>query len=472
MDMSMFVSVSEILLGKSRSGSSVGSESTQDFAEVTQRAKHLVEDIWATHTPSSEHKMNFCDAMLAHPIRREKIKEHHSEMGIHGPPSHPPMNFHVLLAGESGLGKTSFINNMLRYYREDGQPVTHNIDPPKTLLAHFKDPALRKTLQHSVQTTFFEGGAEKKVEIIMQDTYGYGDDSNVTNSISVVIEHIEEQHVKWRKYVTQQLMTGSEVDLLEDTRYDVCLYFISPHRFRGIDMEYLERLSEVVTILPVIAKGDSMTAAEMDLFRPTITGHSLADGDDKGSSSAAAGDITQDIERKMKLSEKFHKFPQSVHDLFMQRFGFSFPSDGLFSVISTIDEESTGIFEAAFGQKPLAWPARKYMFGSAQVFNPKHSDSFALRICLFELGFNDLIKKKKSVYKCWLTRQLEKEARVVKRQACARKLLLISTAVTALVVAAAMLIMSKEDTKQETVGQDAAKWKVGSQLQHTLDWTP
>ncbi len=40
----------------------------------------------------------------------------------------------------------------------------------------------------------------------------------------------------------------------EDTRVDVCLYFITPHNLRPVDIAMMEQIGELVPVIPVIAK--------------------------------------------------------------------------------------------------------------------------------------------------------------------------------------------------------------------------
>ena len=46
-----------------------------------------------------------------------------------------------------------------------------------------------------------------------------------------------------------------------DPRVDVCLYFVSPHRIKSIDVEFMAKLSAVVPVLPVLAKVDNARPA-------------------------------------------------------------------------------------------------------------------------------------------------------------------------------------------------------------------
>lgn len=57
-----------------------------------------------------------------------------------------------------------------------------------------------------------------------------------------------------------------------DTRIHCCLFFINPtgHSLRPIDIIVMKKLSEVVNVVPVIAKSDSLTIEERDNFKSKV----------------------------------------------------------------------------------------------------------------------------------------------------------------------------------------------------------
>lgn len=59
---------------------------------------------------------------------------------------------------------------------------------------------------------------------------------------------------------------------ITDTRIHCCLFFINPtgHGLRPIDTLVMKKLSDVVNVVPVIAKSDSLTLEERDLFKERI----------------------------------------------------------------------------------------------------------------------------------------------------------------------------------------------------------
>lgn len=57
-----------------------------------------------------------------------------------------------------------------------------------------------------------------------------------------------------------------------DTRVHCCLYFIRPsgHSLKPIDIIVMKKLADVVNVVPVIAKSDSLTLEERTRFKETI----------------------------------------------------------------------------------------------------------------------------------------------------------------------------------------------------------
>ena len=52
---------------------------------------------------------------------------------------------------------------------------------------------------------------------------------------------------------------------------DVVLYFFSPHRCKGVDLAFLRQLRGRASIVPVLAKADTMTVDELAAFRREVT---------------------------------------------------------------------------------------------------------------------------------------------------------------------------------------------------------
>jgi len=59
---------------------------------------------------------------------------------------------------------------------------------------------------------------------------------------------------------------------IQDTRIHCALFFINPsgHSLRAIDIVVLKKLSEVVNVVPIIAKSDSLTMEERFAFKQKV----------------------------------------------------------------------------------------------------------------------------------------------------------------------------------------------------------
>jgi len=86
-----------------------------------------------------------------------------------------------------------------------------------------------------------------------------------------------------------------------DTRIHCCLYFIRPsgHSLKPIDIIVMKKLSDVVNVVPVIAKADTLTLEERTKFKETIRSEMLYhnirsypfDGDDLDPEETQLNDI-------------------------------------------------------------------------------------------------------------------------------------------------------------------------------------
>jgi septin 3/9/12 len=83
-----------------------------------------------------------------------------------------------------------------------------------------------------------------------------------------IIKYIKDQH---SAYLRKEL-TAMRDRYIQDTRIHCCLYFIDPtgHSLRAIDVIVMKKLSEVVNVVPVIAKADSLTEEEREIFKAKV----------------------------------------------------------------------------------------------------------------------------------------------------------------------------------------------------------
>jgi septin 3/9/12 len=159
------------------------------------------------------------------------------------------------VAGQTGLGKSTLINTIF---------ASHLIDSKGRLNP---DEVIRSTTEiQSVSHIIEENGVRLRLNIV--DTPGYGDLINNDRCWDPIVKYIKDQH---SAYLRKEL-TAQRERYIQDTRIHCCLFFIQPsgHSLKPIDIVVLKKLSDVVNVVPVIAKADSLTLEERMAFKERI----------------------------------------------------------------------------------------------------------------------------------------------------------------------------------------------------------
>ncbi|KAG9047948.1 cell division control protein [Tulasnella sp. UAMH 9824] len=163
--------------------------------------------------------------------------------------------FNVIVVGQTGLGKSTLINTIF---------ASHLIDS-KGRFEH-DEPVRQTTEIQAVSHVIAENGVRLRLNIV--DTPGYGDQINNEGCWDPIIKYIKDQH---SAYLRKEL-TAMRDKHIQDTRIHCCLFFINPtgHSLRSIDIIVMKKLSEVVNVVPIIAKADSLTLEEREAFKNNI----------------------------------------------------------------------------------------------------------------------------------------------------------------------------------------------------------
>lgn len=155
--------------------------------------------------------------------------------------------FTLMVAGESGLGKSTLINSLFltdlyrgRQLPSPEERVTQTIE----------------IVKQSVDIQ--EKGVRLRLTVV--DTPGYGDAINNEDCWKPVADYIDQQ---FEQYFRDE--SGLNRKNLQDTRVHCCLYFLSPlgHGMRPLDIEFLQALQDRVNIVPILGKADSLTPKEL-----------------------------------------------------------------------------------------------------------------------------------------------------------------------------------------------------------------
>ncbi|KAI9105687.1 Septin-domain-containing protein [Phlyctochytrium arcticum] len=252
-------------------------------------------------------------------------------------------NLTIMVVGESGLGKTTFINTLFT-----------------TLLRDYKRPEHRfqKQLERTVQIDVVRAEIEEKgfnVRLTVIDTPGFGDYVNNQDCWVPVVEFIDEQH---HNYMSHEARAERKNE--DDLRVHVCLYFIQPtgHTLKPLDIEVMRQLGTRVNLIPVVAKADTVTPADLALFkdriRDCLSSHNI---------SVYSPTVQSDDEESTRRNQ-------------------SILSAMPFSVIASEQDVDVN------GEKVRG---RQYLWGVAEVENEAHCDFKKLRNLLIRTHMHDLI---------------------------------------------------------------------------------
>ncbi|KTW31176.1 septin CDC10 [Pneumocystis jirovecii RU7] len=163
--------------------------------------------------------------------------------------------FNIICVGQTGLGKSTLINTLFS---------AHLVDSKGRLNA--EEPIRQTTEIHTVSHILEENGIHLKLNIV--DTPGYGDLVNNDRCWDPIIKYIKDQHSSYLK----KELTAQRDRHIQDTRIHCCLFFIQPsgHSLKPIDIVMLKKLTNVVNVVPVIAKSDALTVDERIAFKKRI----------------------------------------------------------------------------------------------------------------------------------------------------------------------------------------------------------
>ncbi|ODQ82797.1 hypothetical protein BABINDRAFT_29672 [Babjeviella inositovora NRRL Y-12698] len=177
----------------------------------------------------------------------------------------------IMIVGESGTGKTTFVNSLLdqkildhKYQSSDGDMTASAWERTFLPQTAHEEPGI------SITETNVEIIDEDDSKLLLNiiDTPGFGENINNEVCTREVINYLKQQF---------DLVLAEETKVRRnpkfvDSRVHVCLYFITPtgHGLREIDVECMKKLLKYVNVLPVVARADSFTEVELRRFKRTI----------------------------------------------------------------------------------------------------------------------------------------------------------------------------------------------------------
>jgi cell division control protein 12 len=270
-------------------------------------------------------------------------------------------NFTLMVVGESGLGKTTFVNTLFT-----------------TTIKEYKNPNKRhaKQLEKTVDIVITKADIEEKmfnVRLNIVDTPGFGDYVNNRDSWLPIVEFIDNQYESYMRQEQQPIRVGKI-----DMRVHACLYFIRPtgHGLKPLDIEVMKQLGCRVNLIPVIAKADTLSVDDLIRFKRRIR---------------------EVIEEE---GINVYSCPIESEDESTTKRNRDIMAAMPFSIIGSDEDVKTPDGRIVKG--------RAYPWGVAEVENEEHCDFIKLRNLLIRTHMLDLISSTEEVhYDAYRTRHLE-----------------------------------------------------------------
>ncbi|XP_058990249.1 septin-10 isoform X3 [Mustela lutreola] len=244
--------------------------------------------------------------------------------------------FNILCVGETGIGKSTLIDTLFNTNFEDHES------------SHFYPHVKLKAQTYELH----ESNVRLKLTIV--NTVGFGDQINKEESYQPIVDYIDAQ---FEAYLQEELKIKRSLFSYHDSRIHVCLYFISPtgHSLKTLDLLTMKSLDSKVNIIPVIAKADAISKAELQKFKIKLMSELVSNG------------------------VQIYQFP--TDDETIAKINASMNGHLPFAVVGSMDEVKVG-------NKMVK--ARQYPWGVVQVENENHCDFVKLREMLICTNMEDL----------------------------------------------------------------------------------
>ncbi|CAD8092735.1 unnamed protein product [Paramecium sonneborni] len=235
---------------------------------------------------------------------------------------HKPIYLNIMVVGQSGLGKSTFIDVLLKKKLGTGQII--------------RDSTLQiQEIQGQIHVNDFT------LNIKFIDTPGFRHQYSLRSWLKLLCGYIRTQFNSYQQRQNLQYESKEKFQQLSqqdlDERVHVCFYFFSGPRIQTEDLQALKKISGLVNVIPILAKGDSYTKNEI-----------------------------------IQLKKQFNDLVNEYHiDLFKcqcnnnlnekSQFGSTPP----YVIISSVEQFQVGN-HLIYG--------RKFPWGICDIFNPQHSD--------------------------------------------------------------------------------------------------
>ncbi|QPG75744.1 cell division control protein [Brettanomyces nanus] len=161
----------------------------------------------------------------------------------------------VMLVGASGLGKSTLINTLFSSHLDDSCGRNTVYEPIE------RTPDIKVTSHDMIENNVI-------LHLNIIDTPGFADQINNNHCWDPLLKYVKDQH---NQYLRRELNASRE-KFIKDTRVHCALYFVAPNYYglSRLDVQALKKLTEVVNVVPVIAKSDTLTMEERANLKRTL----------------------------------------------------------------------------------------------------------------------------------------------------------------------------------------------------------
>ncbi|CCC68366.1 hypothetical protein NCAS_0B02820 [Naumovozyma castellii] len=169
------------------------------------------------------------------------------------------IQFNLLLLGETGIGKTTFLNNLCNQVIENDNDTQVNVNPLSNNI---------ETTTHVIKRTIKLKEKDGAPTICLNVTSfeGLGDCINNSSKVGKVrsmliynLNHFFNNEIR----IKREINNGSQLD----PRVHLCLYFLKGNGkgLKEFDIKVLQSLNGLVNLIPVIGKADLLAEEELYL---------------------------------------------------------------------------------------------------------------------------------------------------------------------------------------------------------------
>ncbi|KAL9041702.1 MAG: hypothetical protein Q9214_004016 [Letrouitia sp. 1 TL-2023] len=205
--------------------------------------------------------------------------------------------FKVLVAGDSGVGKTSFIKSVVQSCEDI--VYVDQLSPNSPAMAQLrsrmttKNERLMFTATDQITEIWASTRAypqwwldmeESKVlrrrrsigdfvlerNLCFVDTPGYSRALSITEGMNSVVAYVEQQF--GQPFSSTNTSDSELVSLLSGnggTQVDVVFYLIA-QEFKAADLDFIQRLSQLTNVVPVVSKSDCMSSDDIQALKTSI----------------------------------------------------------------------------------------------------------------------------------------------------------------------------------------------------------